>query len=227
MLEETVLEFEQHCSPTDVARILLFLSDRASPGCQETAKKLAASNLPIPVVIYPEIGRHFGQELQELVTAQTDCSHAVFWTADREAEPKLGAHMIQLAKEHPAAVINISCYMPGGYPDPGKSKFIRFRDAAFAKMVRILYHSKQTDPLHLLCVFPVEPYIHFDLHEPFMSFCIELNLLFDRSGAQIIEVPLRQQPRKEGKSNLSLKDRLRFFVPVFRLRFLPKRKLYK
>jgi hypothetical protein len=59
-----------------------------------------------------------------------------------------------------------------------------------------------------------------------MPFLLESMLCFERLSTRFIEIPAVQQPRPEGKSNLSLANKLRFLVPLVRLRFIPKHKVF-
>jgi len=226
-LRETVLGLENACPPGDTARIVLALAPFATDACRNEAQRLTEAPLPIPVLIAQEKGGAFAREMQQYLREQTDVSHTLIWTADKDAPAESAALMIRKAKENPGAVVKLSRFLPGGSLPESKKGFINLRDSVFRSLVCKLYRSEQTDPHFGLTLFPMRDFVRFDLREKFMSFTIEYVLHFERLGTRFIELPLRQQARTEGKSTLSVFDKLRYFVPVFRLRFLPKRKLFR
>ncbi|MCL2300880.1 MAG: hypothetical protein FWC27_12130 [Firmicutes bacterium] len=226
-LRETVQGLQAVCRPEDAARILLFLAPDATEACRREAEQLAARPFPIPNKIVQEKGGAIAAELQQLLRGQADASHALIWTSDLDAPPAFVALLLEKAKEHPAAAIRPSRLLPGASLPAEKKGFINWRDAAFARLVRILYRSSQTDPYFGLVLFPIHDFVRFDLREKFMSFALEFALCFERLGTQFIELPLNHQMRQEGKSNLSVLDKLRCFVPMIRVRFLPRKKLFR
>jgi len=226
-LRETVEGIASTCRPEDVARILVFLAPHATEACLSEANRLAAAGFPIPVAPVREEQADWANELQHVLGQQVDASHAVFWTADLDAPPSLVAFMVEQARQNPAAVIKPSRFIPGGRLPVGKGAYVNLRDALFRWIVCMFYQCRQTDPHLGLALFPIRDFIRFDFREKFMSFAIEYLLCFERLRTPFIEIPLQQRKRSEGKSNISARDRLRFLVPVIRLRFLPKRKLLK
>ena len=226
-LRETVQGIETLCSPADVARIVIALSPYATNACRREADLLACDCVPIPVTAIQERKGAMAKELQQVLRAQSDASHCLLWTADQDAPPETAALMIEKAKKNPAAVVRLSRFLPGGGLPASKKGFVNLRDTVFARLVCLLYRSKQTDPHFGLAMFPIHDFLRFDLREKFMAFTLEYNLCFERIGTQFIELPLKQQPRPEGRSNLSVMNKLRYFVPVIRLRFLPRRKIFK
>lgn len=227
-LRETIEGLQAACDPADVGRIGICLAPHATRECIAEAYRLAAQNFPIPVLAGQEQGdMGTGLEMQQLFRTQVDLSHALIWTADQDAPAEHAAKMIAKAKEHPAAVVKLSRFIPGGSLPAEKKGFINFRDKMFAQLVRWFWNMKQTDPHFGLVLFPMEPFLRFNLREPFMSFTIEYVLSFERLGAEFVEIPLKQQVRTEGESNMKVHNKLRYFVPVIRLRFCAKHKIFK
>lgn len=228
LLRESVTRLENACSANDVARFIVFLAPSAIEQCVEQANLLSKdSAFKIPVQVVHEKGGAIAAELQELLKKQTDASHAMIWTADQDAPPEYIATVLEKAKKTPNAVVTFSRFIKGGGLPNSKSDFINFRDSVFRRLVCWFYNSKQTDPHFSMSLFPIRDFVRFDLKEKFMGFGLEYTLCFERIGTPFIEIPLKQQPRLEGKSGLSVLNKLRFFVPVFRLRFLPKNKIFK
>ena len=226
-LRETVLGIENACCPADVARILLFMAPDATEACLGEAARLAAGSESIPVMAVREKGGALGKELQQLLWGQTDASHVIIWTADQDAPPEAVALLLKKAKENPAAVVKFARFLPGGGPPANKGAFVNQRDKAFARLVCWLYGSEQTDPNCGPLSFPLREYVRLNLREAFLGTFFESVLCFERLGTQFVEVPLRQHKRPEGKSNLSVFGKLRFFVPVVRLRLLPKHRILR
>ncbi|MCL2531818.1 MAG: hypothetical protein FWE40_06650 [Oscillospiraceae bacterium] len=227
-LRETVLALQTACDPTKVLRLWLVFPAHASQACRDEAARLAAQHFTIPIVAQLEVmDGHLAHEAQYIAAQQSDASHCLIWTADQDAPAALAAQMIEQAAQHPAAVVKLSRFLPGGSLPASKRGFINWRDATFRKLVVVLYRSKQTDPHFGLTLFPIAPFLRFDLRETFMAFTMEYVLCFERMGAQFIELPLHQQDRPEGKSNLKIKHKLRYFVPLLRLRVCRKQKIFK
>jgi len=226
-LRETVLGIENACCPADVARILLFMAPDATEACRSEAARLAAGSEPIPILAVREKGGALGKELQQLLRRQADASHVIIWTADQDAPPEAVAPLLKKAKENPAAVVKFARFLPGGSPPISKGAFINQRDKAFALLVCGLYGSEQTDPNCGPLSFPLRDYVRLNLREAFLGTFFESVLCFERLGTPFIEIPLQQQKRTEGKANLSVFGKLRFFVPVVRLRLLPKHKILR
>jgi len=229
-LRNTVHALQQACNPELAVRIVIYLAPHATPDCLDQAAQLAAQPFTIPVVTMQEQGGALAKEAQrdfKIQQAQCGASHALFWTADQDAPAELAAQMVEQAALHPAAVIKLSRFLPGGSLPESKRGFINLRDATFRKLVITLYRSKQTDPHFGLSLFPIAPFLRFDLRETFMSFTIEYILCFERMGTQFVELPLHQQDRPEGKSNLKLRHKLRYFWPVLRLRVCRTRNIFK
>jgi len=229
-LRETVQALQEVCDPTLTTRILIFLAPRATPACVAQAQQLAAQPFTIPVVMMQEQGGTLGKEAQatlRLQQKQCGASHSLFWTADQDSPAELAAQMIEQAAQHPHAVVKLSRFLADGSLPNSKRGFINWRDATFRKLVLLLYRSTQTDPHFGLTLFPIAPFLRFDLRETFMSFTLEYVLCFERMDTQFIELPLHQQERPEGKSNLTIKHKLRYFVPLLRLRVCRKHKIFK
>ena len=227
-LRETVQGIEAACRAEDVSHIILVLAPDVTEACRGEADRLASDlSFPISLVVEREKGGAMGAYFQQLLRGQAGASHAVIWTADWDAQPGTVALMIEKAKENPVAVVQLSRFLPGGGLPASKKGIVNLRDAVFARLVCLLYRSEQTDPHFGLVLFPIRDFLRFDLRETFFAFTLEYILCFERLGTRIIEIPLKQQPRPEGESNLSVMDKLRYFVPLIRLRFLPKSKIFK
>jgi len=224
-LRETVLGIVDACDPADVARILLFIAPDATQACRGEAARLAAGPGPIPVLAVQENGGFLGKELQQLLREQADASHFFIWCADQDAPPQAAALLIGKVKEHPAAVVKFARFLPGGSSPADKSAFVNRRDKAFARLVCWFYGSSQTDPNCGPMSFPLHEYVRLNLRETFLGTFFESVLCFERLGTRFVEIPVMQKKRPEGKTNLSVWGKMRFLVPVIRLRFAPKHKI--
>jgi len=228
-LRDTVHALQIACNPQLVARICICFPARATAACKAEIHRLAGQEFLIPVTANQEAtpGGNFAHDFPAIVVANDDCSHCLIWTADQDAPAELAAQMIEQAALHPTAVVKLSRFLPGGSLPASKRGFINWRDATFRRLVILLYHSKQTDPHFGLTLFPAAPFLRFDLRERFMAFTLEYVLCFERMGAPFVEIPLHQQVRPEGKSSLKVKHKLRYFVPLLRLRFCRRHKIFK
>ncbi|MCL2194867.1 MAG: hypothetical protein FWB76_02840 [Oscillospiraceae bacterium] len=222
-LRETVQSIAQSCQASDIARIVIFLALHATEQCCAEAQRLAGNTqLPIAVIVAQEQGRGFAVEVPQLLSQQNDATHVAIWAADLDTPPHLLAHMLAAAKQQPAAVIKLSRFVAGGQLSSRRVPRVLFRYA-----VNLLYRSQQTDPHHGECLFPLAMFLRFRLTEKHMAFFLEYSLCFERMGVPFIELPKTQQLRREGKSNMSLRKKMRYLVPLVRVRMLPRRKIIK
>jgi hypothetical protein len=229
-LRTTVDRIEKSCSPEDIARMIIFLAPNATEACRNEAERLATAQGrggPIPIVAAQEGNGGLGREVQKTLRKQTDATHCLIWTADQDAPSETVLRMLAQTKKNPQAMVALSRFLPGGSLPAERGIRANARSVLFRWFFQLFFWRKLTDPHFMIALFPIHDFVRFDLREKSKSFVMEYKTFFVRLGAPIIELPQRQAVRQEGASNVSLKNKLRFLVPVIRLRFTPKSKLLK
>ena len=136
--------------------------------------------------------------------------------ADMENDPRDIAAMIDMAKQHPGAVITASRRLRHGdfaeYP-----AVKRFFNIAFQTVLHMLIHTKQSDITYMFQCTPKELLHRYDFSDSVNTFILALALLPEMYDIPFYEVPSKVSTRKHGKSHLSVRYFVGFLKEVLRL----------
>ncbi|MDR1408970.1 MAG: hypothetical protein LBJ12_01580 [Oscillospiraceae bacterium] len=226
-LRETVEGLVSLCSVDDLEQIIIFLAPNATPECSAMAQTLSEDLQGVRVRVVKQIKRIGLREMQDVLAAQSNASHAMFISSDLEIPLPTFAQMITESKHNPDALISLSRWKKGGgfndYP-----KWQLLLHYIFQKIVRVLYQNRKlTDATAGYTMMPNDILVNLNLRETNLSIMLEYKLCSLRLGLPLVELPAQYQTRKEGQSANSFLQKFNYFLPLFRVRFTPKNQLLR
>lgn len=136
--------------------------------------------------------------------------------ADMENDPRDIAAMIDMAKQHPGAVVTASRRLRRGdfaeYP-----AVKRFFNITFQTVLRLLIQTKQSDITYMFQCTPKELLYQYDFSDSVNTFILALALLPEMYDIPFYEVPSKVATRQHGQSHLTLQYYAGFLREVFRM----------
>ena len=201
----------------DIAEVLVVVCDRTTAESMERCRGLEkefGDRLRIHHQSLPFLGGAI-REAFDLATA----SHVVMMASDLETDPLILPKFVELAKKNPAAIITASRWASGG----GFSGYGHVRvllNWTFQKLTAFLYGTHLTDATFGYRLFPTAlmQAIQWDglRHE----FLLETVLKPLRLNVEVIEIPTKWTPRREGISQNSLATQARYIKTLIINRFI-------
>ena len=223
-LEQTVRVIRETCSSVDVVEILLLLSPKkTTPECIKIAERIVAEKSGIPASIVWQRLPFAGGAYRDGFQAAKG-GHAIMMSADLETPPEQVAKLVEMAKAHPASIVTMSRWMPGG-GFSGYSKVKQVCNFIFQKIFSVLFWTRLSDLTYGYRIFPVELLNRIDWHELRHPFFLETSLVPLRLGVAFIELPVQWKPRQEAESQNTFLANFKYFKTAFRIRFTPWKKL--
>ena len=142
--------------------------------------------------------------------------HVTAIGADLENDPRDIAVMIEMAKQHPDAVITASRKLrKGDFSDYPTLK--RYCNTAFQTALHILFKTKQSDITYMFQCTPKELLYRYDFSGSEDTFILALALLPElHRDISVYEFPSRVSSRQHGESHLKTKYYLKLLKEMFR-----------
>ncbi|HEV2767984.1 MAG TPA: glycosyltransferase family 2 protein [Acidimicrobiales bacterium] len=222
-LEETVRRLWE-TSEADIAEMLIVVCDRTSSESLERCHRLqadAANRVRLHHQRLPFLGGAM-REAFELAAG----SHVVMMASDLETDPATVPRLIQVAKEHPNAMVTASRWRASG----GFSGYGRLRvglNWAFQRLTSVVYRTQLTDATYGFRLFPAALLRAISWEGLRHEFLLETLLKPLRLGVEVFEVPTRWTPRQEGQSQNSLSTQARYLTTLVRTRVATPERLLR
>lgn len=223
-LKTTVNYIMEHCSPADVARILIVRTKNAPP---ETVAASGAMERRYPETVSgmvqtrPYVG---GAIRDGFDTAKS--SHILLLPGDLaiglQAVPKL----IEAEKETPDAIVKTSRWLDAD-AFHGYSRSRKCFNSCAQVFLRVLYRSELSDLTNPVQIMPTALYRSIDWRELGFPFLAEMVLAPLRLGAAFREIPASCFGRTEGKSSNSFLQTAMYLKTALRIRFTKPARLLK
>ncbi|MDR1408969.1 MAG: hypothetical protein LBJ12_01575 [Oscillospiraceae bacterium] len=226
-LRETVESLSALLPAGDVEQLVMFLAPDSTPECNAMALELEKTVSSFPVRTWLQQTQMPVAELQRLLAQKSKASHALMLSADLEISPEMALQMLQACKKNPVALVSLSRWREGG----GFTRYTKWQlplHRFFQSVVRALYGARlSTDATAGYCAVAKQIFEGLCLREKRQSVFLEYKLTLLRLGLPLIEIPVQFRVRREGKSTGGFWHKLRYLVPLLRVRFLPPEKLFR
>jgi len=216
-LRESIEIVLKTCDSKDLEEIFVVVCERTTAECLCVINSLIDMKSEVPVRLYYQVRPGLGAALHESMQ-QVKGSHVVNIAADLDTDPNVIKDMIQIAKEHPDAVILASRWVKGG----GFSGYGHINQALnylFNKMLQILFFTSVKDLTYGYRFAPVDKTLSIKWDSAGFSIGMETNLKMLRLGYEMIEVPAVWRVRQQGKSQNSFLKKLKYTGTVLKVRF--------
>ena len=208
------------CDHMDINEIFIVVCERTTPECLRVINSLIASENKVPVRLYYQASPGLGAALHEAMQ-RVKGSHVVNMAADMDTDPYVIKDMINIAKNHPDAVILASRWIKGG-GFIGYGRMYKLLNYIFNKMLQILFLSKVSDLTYGFRFASVDKTLSVKWESRGFSIGMETNLKMLRLGYKIIEVPAVWRVRNQGDSQNSFFTKLKYMSTVLKVRFASK-----
>ena len=225
-LRETVESIAAIFPPEDVDIILMYLAPDATEECKAEAKRLESEikNMPIIRVLQQTWDPIY--EMHPFGISREKASHVLFLAADLEIKPEAALQMLQACKANPNALISLTRWREGG-GFTGYPKWQLPIHWFFQQVVRIMYGARMsTDATAGYSAIPKHIGLGLILKEKRQSVFLEYKLCLLRLGLPLVEIPVQYRARREGKSTGSFWHKVRYIVPLIRVRFTSRKNIY-
>jgi hypothetical protein len=225
-LRKTVESLADLCSPEDVEHLVVFMAPDSTEGLRAEVRRLSETVKQFPVRALLQQTQTGVVELQHYLAAESKASHTLLLSADLEIEPQTALQMLKAGKQSPDALVSISRWRKGGgfFGYPKLQLPIHF---FFQIVVRFLYGARlSTDATAGYAALPKRIFEGLCLREKRQSVFLEYKLTLLRLGLPLVEIPAQFCVRREGKSTGSFWHKVRYLVPLVRVRFTPRMRLF-
>jgi hypothetical protein len=156
--------------------------------------------------------------------ARAKSSHVVMMASDLETDPHTVRSLVELSKQHPAAIVTASRWLRGAEFE-GYNRFKLAANYLFQKLFSRLYGVRLTDMTYGFRIFPTALVRQIKWQELKHPFLFETLVKPLRLGVPVLEVPSRWRARTEGVSQNSFWDNFAYWRVGLVGRFLPKEKI--
>ncbi|MCL2023668.1 MAG: hypothetical protein FWG82_04780 [Oscillospiraceae bacterium] len=226
-LRETVEALAELLPADDVEKIVMYLAPHATHECIEMAKSLEKTVTRIETEMLLQKTWEPVQEYVEYYKNKTLSSHLLMISADLEIPPKAVMQMLETAKENPNALVSLTRWKKGGSFE-GYPVWQLPLQWIFQQVVRVMYGANfATDATAGYGAFPLKIGFGLNLREKRQAVFLEYKLCMLRLKMPLIEIPVEYHARREGKSTSGFWHKVRYLVPLIRVRFTPRRKLFR
>ncbi len=216
-LDETV-KILHDTSDHWIQQVLIVVCDRTTP---ESLARCAAARDTFGdrLVIHRQSLPYLGGAIREAF-ALASASHTLMMSSDLETDPTIVPDMLALAAENPAAIVTASRWAAGG----SFSGYGAHRVAlnwVFQRLTSVTYRTHLTDATFGYRVFPTSLLQSIVWQGLRHEFLLETVLKPVRLGVEVLEVPTRWVPRREGESQNSVSTQARYIRTLASNRFGP------
>lgn len=223
-LIKTVDYIMSSCNSSDIQTLLIVVPGNAHKKCLDTIEALKL-RYPGKVKKFVQRNPFIGGALRDSIE-EVSSSHVLFTSADIPVNLESVPVMIKKSKKHPKTIVKISRWME-------KDSFVSYGfwrkifNFLAQKFLRLVFNSDLTDFTTPILIAPTEIYKNIIFREWNFPCLIEAVLIPVRLGFEIKEVPAKCFSRNEGKSKNSAIQTALYLKTALRIRFTPKKKLYK
>lgn len=222
-LVKTVEYIYEKCTQ-QVDKILIVLSRNASQGCVEASDYLKSKyGAAIEITVQEKDGLGCAA-LHGVNLVRT--SHMTFFPADLAIELNSIDRMIEVARSSPDVIVKTSRWLKkGSFAEYNKIRLVLNKLAQ--SFLKVLFLTRLTDLTSPVQMIPTYYEQKTDWQEKGFCTLIEHTIVPVRLGCKFVEIPVKCFPRTEGKSKNSWLQTMLYLKTAIRIRFTPKKKLYK
>ena len=193
---------------------IFILSKKASEACIKTVKSICESNGSCSFRF--QSGTGLGNAIRDGITAVSG-THIIVWPADDGMDTDAFPEMVRLSKENPEKIISVSRWLEKGCFE-GYGKIRKIINFISQKLFSVLYGEKLTDFTNPTQIAPVNVYRKIRWQGERFDFVPEMTFKPLRLGCRFIEVPCGYQKRKEGNSNTDIKELIKYYFVILKIR---------
>lgn len=221
-IREVIGQIYDSCDCDDISEIKLVCSKNSTEEYVQYLESLASDFPRVRIIVNRQTVPGVNAAIYEAFYAAAG-SHIILLCADMENDPADVRRMIELAKQHPDAIITASRRLRSGdfdeYP-----KVKRYINILFQQLLHIVFNTKQSDITYLYQCTPKKLLYEYSFSAKANSFLLSLGLLPEREPIPVYEIPSKVGKRKNGYSHLSIPYYFSFIKAIWcELRFYDKR----
>jgi hypothetical protein len=205
-------------SDHDIAEVLVVVCERTTPQSLtrcEALEEQFGDRLRIHHQKLPFLGGAM-REAFDLATA----SHVLMMASDLETDPTIVPALVEEARRKPECIVTASRWALGG----GFSGYGPIRVAlnwVFQRLTSLVYRTHLTDATFGYRLFPTRLVQAVRWEGLRHELLLETVLKPLRLGVEVVEVPTRWTPRREGESQNSISTQARYVQTLVTNRFKP------
>jgi dolichol-phosphate mannosyltransferase len=217
-LKATIEKLNSSLIGQDV-KIVISTSSHATHECRKMVEDLIAKfkNVSMHVQVKPYVASAVME-----VAHQSDTRYIVYMSSDLETPPELVATMLEKVRSTGVDIVIASRWIQNSrFENYGKWKYLLSYSAQ--KLCKLIYPNGLTEFTYGFRLYKKEvlcKYRYFETKHPFFLESLLVQLKFKM---RICEIPVNWKARDEGKSLVNKITLLRYLVPIFRTKLLPKR----
>jgi dolichol-phosphate mannosyltransferase len=217
-LKATIEKLNSSLSGQD-ANIVISTSSHATYECRKMAEDLIAKfkNVSMHIQVKPYVASAVME-----VAHVSNTKYVVYMSSDLETPPELVVTMLDKAKATGVDIVIASRWIQNStFENYGKWKYLLSYLAQ--KLCKFVYPNGLTEFTYGFRLYKKEvlcEYRYLETKHPFFLESLLIQLKFDM---KICEIPVSWKPRNEGKSLVNKITLIRYLVPIFRTKLLPKR----
>lgn len=219
LLRKTLSIVLRTCDHNDLCEIVIVTAPKSTPENLKTAESLKGSGGDVPVSVYMQKKPHIGNACREAIEVAQG-THIILMPADGEIETEAAARMIELAKEHPDAVITTSRWLNAG-SFKGYNRLKLVLNFIFNRMTGIMFRTNLTDVSNVYQIAPLSTLRALNYTEEKEAFYLECGLKLIRTGCKIIEIPCKWSLRDDGRAKTEIIKCISYIGTALRIRFMP------
>lgn len=216
-LRKTMEILAETCIHGDIEEIIVVVCEKTTPECMSVVGILQDIAQDVPVRLYTQKEPGLGSALNEAFDLVKG-SHLVYLGADMDTDPHLVSVMAEKSKKNPDAIILASRWLKGGGFE-GYGAINRLLNFVFQKLVQVLYCTKVSDLTYGYRLIPTDKLRSIVLESSSPAIGLESNLKFIRLKYRFVEIPAFWKARSQGKARTTFFMKLKYTLPVFKVRF--------
>ena len=213
------------CDKRDITEIILIISKQGGELHRLKLEPLKEKYPDVKFKIFVQSQNGVGGASREAIEV-SDGSHLISIAADFQFDPICVSQLIECSKAQPDKVFTTSRWLIK-HNFAGYSKVKKVFNFLGQRFISLLYGVRLTDVTTPVQSCPTIYYRHLILERDDFSFFVEVSLKLLRFGAEFKEIPVKFYPRKEGRSNNSFIETMRFLPVTVHTRLMNKNKIIK
>ncbi|MBW3613755.1 MAG: glycosyltransferase [Actinobacteria bacterium] len=201
-----------------IEQVLIVVCGRTTP---ESLARCAAARGTFGqrVEIHHQSLPYLGGAIREAF-ALASASHTIMMSSDLETDPAIVPEMLTLAQANPQAIVTASRWAAGGsFSGYGPHRVAL--NWIFQRLTSLTYRTHLTDATFGYRLFPTSLLQSIEWEGLRHEFLLETVLKPVRLGVEVLEVPTRWVPRREGESQNSVATQARYIRTLATNRFGP------
>lgn len=203
-IQDVIAAIDQGLDSDSIKETLIVLPKHATQRYRSFLQRLSEEFVHMNFRFITQKGKGIGDALYTgFFTASG--THVLMIASDLENDPADAIRMISISKKHPDCIISASRRLAeNGFCNYPRIKLV-FNEIFF-HFIRVLFHSKQTDPTYLFQCAPRSLQKQIQFSEDHSCFVLEFAFLPEMQGIRYIEVPSVVGNRKSGKTHMHFND---------------------